>query len=118
MKKNKVLRILNRFCVGGPIYNATYLTKHLNKGFYETLLIGGKHEDHEESGKYILENENINFTEIKYMRRKISPLYDLISLVNVIYIIYKFRPDIIHTHAAKAGLIGRIASFFFSKNLS
>ena len=59
MKKIKILRILNRFNVGGPIYNAAYLTKYINRDKYNTLLIGGRHEIHEESAKYILENEKI-----------------------------------------------------------
>ena len=46
-RKIKILRILNRFNVGGPVYNATYLTKYLNSDLYETLLIGGKPEKHE-----------------------------------------------------------------------
>ena len=36
----KILRIINRFNLGGPTYNAAYLTKYL-EGEYETLLIGG-----------------------------------------------------------------------------
>lgn len=115
--KKKILRILNRFNVGGPVYNATYLTKYLNKNLYETLLIGGKPELHEESAKYILDNEKIKFNEIKYMRRAISPIYDFIALVKIVRIIYNFQPDIIHTHAAKAGLIGRIASLFYYKEV-
>jgi glycosyltransferase involved in cell wall biosynthesis len=117
MRKKKILRILNRFNVGGPVYNATYLTKYLNPKYFSTTLIGGIHEKHEESAKYILDNEKINYEEIKYMRRKISPLYDLISLIHIIYIIYKTKPDIIHTHAAKAGLLGRIASLFYFKKV-
>lgn len=54
IKKNKVLRILNRFNVGGPVYNAAYLTKYLNNDLYETLLIGGELEKHEQSADYIL----------------------------------------------------------------
>lgn len=117
MKKKRILRILNRFNVGGPVYNAVYLTKYLRKDLYETLLIGGKPEFHEESAKYILDNEKVNFVEIKYMRRSISPVYDFIALIKIVWIIYNFRPDIIHTHAAKAGLIGRIASLFYFKEV-
>ena len=40
MAKVKILRILNRFNIGGPVYNALYLTKFLDKVKYDTLLIG------------------------------------------------------------------------------
>lgn len=110
MKKIKILRILNRFNLGGPIYNATYLTKYIDPSKYETLLIGGVWENHEKSGTYILDNENINYHIVNTMRRKVSIFYDIISLIKIIKIINSFKPDIIHTHAAKAGLLGRVAS--------
>ena len=117
MKKKKILRILNRFNVGGPIYNAAYLTKYINKEVYETLLIGGKHESHEQSAEYILNGLDVSFKQLKFMRRAISPLFDLISLIQIIIIIYKFKPHIIHTHAAKSGLLGRLASLLYYKKV-
>jgi len=117
IKKIKVLRILNRFNVGGPVYNATYLTKFLNTDLYETLLIGGVPEKHEQSADYILNNLEVSYTQLRFMRRAISPLFDLISLIQIIIIIYKYKPNIIHTHAAKSGLLGRLASFFYYKKV-
>ena len=116
-KKIKVLRILNRFNVGGPVYNATYLTKYLNPDLYETLLIGGKPEKHEQSAGYILDDLHINFKQLNFMRRVVSPLHDLISLIQIIFIIYKYNPNIIHTHAAKAGLLGRVAALIYFKKV-
>ena len=117
MRKKKILRILNRFNVGGPVYNATYLTKYLNPDLYETLLIGGKPEKHELSADYILNDLEVPFKELKFMRRSISPLFDLISLIQIIIIIYKFKPHIIHTHASKSGLLGRLASLLYYKKV-
>ena len=115
--KIKILRILNRFNVGGPIYNATYLTKYLNADKYETLLIGGKPEKHEQSADYVLNDLKVPFRQLKFMRRAISPLFDLISLIQIVFIIYKYQPNIIHTHAAKSGLLGRLASLFYYKKV-
>ena len=111
------MRVLNRFNVGGPIYNATYLSKYLDKKKFETLLVGGRWENYEKDGTYILKNEGINYKLISSMRRSISIFNDIISLTQLIHIIYKFKPDIVHTHAAKAGLIGRIATFFYFKEV-
>lgn len=116
-RKIKILRILNRFNVGGPVYNATYLTKYLNSEMYETLLIGGKPENHEQSADYILNDLEVSFRQLKFMKRAISPLFDLISLIQIIIIIYKYKPNIIHTHAAKSGLLGRLASLFYFKKV-
>ena len=117
IKKIKVLRILNRFNVGGPVYNATYLTKFLNTDLYETLLIGGEPEKHEQSADYILNDLEVSFRKLRLMRRAISPIFDLISLIQIIIIIYQYKPNIIHTHAAKSGLLGRLASLFYYKKV-
>ena len=116
-KKQKVLIVLNRFNVGGPSFNVAFLVKHLDFKKFETLLIGGKEDSHEKPSDYIFKNENIEFIKLSFMRRRVSFLYDLISLFQIIKIIYNFKPDIIHTHAAKAGLLGRLASFFYKKNV-
>ena len=116
-KKIKVLRILNRFNVGGPVYNATYLTKFLNTDLYETLLIGGVPEKHEQSADYILNDLEVSFKQLRFMRRAVSPIFDLVSLIQIIIIIYKYKPNIIHTHAAKSGLLGRLASLFYYKKI-
>jgi hypothetical protein len=54
----KVLRILNRFNVGGPTYNAVYLSKYMSPEF-ETMLIGGQIDGSEESSLYIAKNEGL-----------------------------------------------------------
>ena len=54
-KKVKILRIINRFNLGGPTFNAAYLTKYLPAN-YETLLVGGSKYEEEESSEFILEN--------------------------------------------------------------
>ena len=51
----KVLRIINRFNIGGPTYNAAYLSKYLAPEF-ETLLVGGQKDESEDSSEIILDN--------------------------------------------------------------
>jgi glycosyltransferase involved in cell wall biosynthesis len=106
----KILRIINRFNLGGPTYNAAYLTKYL-EGEYETLLIGGNHEKNEKSSMHILEDLGIKPIIIPEMQRSINPLLDRIALKKIKEIIEDFKPDIIHTHAAKAGALGRKAAY-------
>ena len=106
----KILRIINRFNLGGPTYNAAYLTKYL-EGEYETLLIGGNHEKSEKSSMHILEDLGIKPIIIPEMQRSINPRLDRIALKKIKEIIEDFKPDIIHTHAAKAGALGRKAAY-------
>jgi glycosyltransferase involved in cell wall biosynthesis len=106
----KVLRIINRFNLGGPIYNAAYLTKYLSPDF-ETLLIGGEKEDSEASSEFILQNLGIDHLLLPEMKRSVNLINDLRAYTQIKDIIRKFKPDIVHTHAAKAGAIGRAAAY-------
>lgn len=106
----KVLRIINRFNLGGPTYNAAYLTKYLGSGF-ETKLVGGFKDESEEKSDFIVKNLGINAVIIQEMKRSINPLNDIKSYLTIKKIIREFKPDIVHTHASKAGTLGRIAAF-------
>ena len=105
----KVLRIVNRFNLGGPTFNAAYLTKYLAPEF-ETLLIGGEKTDSEESSEFILQQLGVNYRKIEAMSREISLLNDYKAYKEIKQIIREFKPDIVHTHASKAGLLGRLAA--------
>lgn len=105
----KVLRIINRFNLGGPTYNAAYLTKYLPSE-YETLLVGGVAERHEAHSLHIVKSLNIEPIILPEMSRSIHPLNDWKAYFKLRKIIKRFRPDIVHTHASKAGLLGRLAA--------
>lgn len=105
----KVLRILNRLIVGGPVLNATYLTKYLSPEF-DTLLVVGEKEAHEKSAAYLTTQLDINYHTIPEMGRSISPWKDWQAYQKLKDLIRDFKPDIVHTHAAKPGALGRLAA--------
>lgn len=105
----RILRIINRLNLGGPTYNAAFLTKYLAPEF-ETMLIAGVKDDSEESSEFIIEQMGLNATYIQEMKRSINPLQDRKAYTKIKSIIKEFKPDIVHTHAAKAGTIGRLAA--------
>lgn len=108
-KKIKILRIINRFNLGGPTYNAAYLTKYLSDDF-ETLLVGGEKYEEEESSEFILDELGIKPIIIPEMQRSINRKNDTIAYRKIKEIIKEFKPDIVHTHASKAGTLGRLAA--------
>ena len=108
--KRKILRVINRFNLGGPTYNAAYLTKYLEND-YETLLVGGQHDDSEESSMHIIEELGLKPIIIPEMKREINFKNDRIAYKKLQKIIKEFKPDIVHTHASKAGAIGRNAAY-------
>jgi len=106
----KILRIINRFNLGGPTYNAAYLTKYL-PDTYETLLVGGEKDETEDSSQHILDQLGIEPVIVQEMQRSIHPANDYIAYKKIKKIIDEFKPDIVHTHASKAGTLGRLAAF-------
>jgi glycosyltransferase involved in cell wall biosynthesis len=105
----RVLRILNRLAVGGPVLNATYLSRFLAPDF-ETILVVGEKEDHEKSAAYLADQLGINYVTIKGMGRSINPASDYLAYHQIKKLIKTFKPDIVHTHSAKPGALGRLAA--------
>lgn len=105
----KVLRIINRFNLGGPTYNVAYLSKFLAPEF-ETLLVGGEKDETEDSSQFITEKLGLNPLIIPEMKREISFGDDRAAYKKLKEIIREFKPDIVHTHASKAGALGRLAA--------
>ncbi len=105
----KILRIINRFNLGGPTYNVAYLSKYIEG--YETLLVGGEKDDTEDSSTFITSNLDLKPIIIDEMKRQIDPKNDLIAYKKIKNIIHDYKPDIVHTHASKSGALGRLAAF-------
>jgi glycosyltransferase involved in cell wall biosynthesis len=105
----KVLRIINRFNIGGITYNVSYLSKYLEPDF-ETLLVGGPEEEGEDSSLYIPQNLGLKPLVLKQFQREINLKADYAAYKEIKKIIQEFKPDIVHTHASKAGAIGRLAA--------
>src|SRR6266496_6308907 len=105
----RILRIHNRLIIGGPTLNVLYLTKYLAPEF-ETLLIVGEKENHEKDAFFLAQQMGITTLSIPDMGRSLHPYRDYKAYKNVQKIIKNFKPDIVHTHAAKPGAIGRLAA--------
>ena len=109
-RKIKILRIINRFNIGGPTYNATFLTRFMSDEF-ETILIGGLPEKGEADSLHILNDYGVKPILIPELKRNPNFISDRKALKKIKTIIKEFKPDIVHTHAAKAGALGRKAAF-------
>jgi glycosyltransferase involved in cell wall biosynthesis len=107
----KILRVLNRLNIGGPTYNVAYLSGYLNKS-YTTRVLAGMKEPYEGSSEYVLKDLGIDYELVPGMVRRISPRQDAEAYRYIAQAIRTFKPDIVHTHAAKAGALGRLAAHF------
>ena len=106
----KVLRIINRFNLGGPTYNVAYLSAFLSAD-YQTLLVGGQKDESEDSSEFILDKYNLKPIIVEEMMRELDLKNDWKAYWKIRKIIEEYQPDIVHTHAAKAGTVGRLAAY-------
>ncbi len=107
----RVLRVIARLNIGGPAVQATLLTERLDPSRYDSLLVTGREEASE--GNYLsLHGKTLEDTVIlPALGREIQPARDLVVLGQLVALIRKLRPDVVHTHTAKAGTLGRLAAF-------
>ncbi|HJP64314.1 MAG TPA: glycosyltransferase [Mucilaginibacter sp.] len=105
----RILRILNRLNIGGPTYNVAYLSRYLDPHF-QTRVLAGTREPHEGNSDYILNDLGVPFEYVPNMNRSINPRKDMQAYRYIYNTIRNEKPDIVHTHAAKAGVLGRLAA--------
>lgn len=108
----KIVRIIARLNVGGPARHVVWLNNALENDEYQSVLLTGSVPEGEEDMSYFATQYGVEPKFIEEMSRELSPK-DIISLWKVFKELIREKPDIIHTHTAKAGTIGRVAGFFY-----
>ena len=110
-KRIKVLRLIARMNIGGPAVQVTGLMRELDPKIFNQILVTGFVANDE--ADYLIENKiNIPVTRIAGLGRSINLSADIRAFFELAKLIRKFKPDIIHTHTAKAGVLGRTAWIF------
>jgi glycosyltransferase involved in cell wall biosynthesis len=104
------VRVIARLNVGGPALHVTYLTEGLASRGYETTLVAGDVARGEESMERIAQSAGVEVVRLPGLSRELSPVRDLVAAFQLARIIRKVRPDVVHTHTAKAGAVGRAAA--------
>jgi glycosyltransferase involved in cell wall biosynthesis len=106
-----VLRIIDRLNVGGPAIHAVLATKGLDPARFRTILVVGSIEPEEGDMSYLLDEYGIDqVVSIGPLGRELRPLRDLQAAWQLLQLMHRERPDIVHTHKAKAGAIGRVVA--------
>jgi len=106
----KILRVIARLNMGGPALHVAYLTEGLRKRGYDTTLVAGSLARGEDSMAFVADARGVEIVRIDELGREISPLRDLMATIRLAKLIRKERPQILHTHTAKAGTVGRVAA--------
>ena len=98
--------------MGGPAKHVVWLTSGLHDAGFRTLLVTGTVPEGEEDMSYFAEEAGVRPLFIPEMSREIS-LKDAITTWKLFRLFLRERPDIVHTHTAKAGTVGRAAGFLY-----
>jgi glycosyltransferase involved in cell wall biosynthesis len=106
--KIKVMHVISRMNVGGPAVMISDSVRGLDSSLFDQKIFAGECEP-EEADYLKTHGKDIDAIMVKGLGRKINLSGDLHALIQLTKAIRQYRPDIIHTHASKAGLLGRIA---------
>ena len=105
----RVVRIIDRLNVGGPAKHVAWLTAGLNPASFQTTLVTGTVPPGEGDMSYFARAAGITTVIIPEMSRELS-WRDALVILKVLRLLFRLKPQIVHTHKAKAGAAGRIAA--------
>jgi glycosyltransferase involved in cell wall biosynthesis len=108
----KILRIIARLNVGGPAKHVVWLTAGLRNYDCETLLVSGIVPPGEDDMGYFAEQMGVEPMYLREMSREIS-IKDAFTVWKLYRLLLRERPDLVHTHTAKAGTVGRVAGWLY-----
>ncbi|OGS22839.1 MAG: hypothetical protein A2252_06175 [Elusimicrobia bacterium RIFOXYA2_FULL_39_19] len=107
LNKIKVAHIITMLELGGAQSNTLYTVSNLDKSKFEVILVSGKGGILD---KKINELAGVKTYFIDSLVRPINPLKDFSALLSIYKILLAEKPDIVHTHSSKAGILGRLAA--------
>lgn len=110
----KVMRLIARLNIGGPAIHTTLLTERLNPLRFQSQLVTGVEAENEGNMLELMGERGLSGPiqpiVIPSLGREISPKSDLQTLREVLRLMRREKPHIVHTHTAKAGFVGRLAA--------
>lgn len=106
----RILRVFSRLNVGGPSLHVIHLAAGLEAYGFVTRLVVGRESEREGNLMDLALERRVDVLALGGLGREIRPLADLRALVGLVRETRRFRPHIVHTHTAKAGVLGRLAA--------
>jgi glycosyltransferase involved in cell wall biosynthesis len=111
----KVLRVIARLNVGGPARQALILHERLPSRGFDTRLVHGLVGRGEASLEDEIDVRGLETVRLPDLGRRIQPWSDLRAFAYLLRRMLAEQPDIVHTHTAKAGALGRLAALFYNR---
>ena len=110
----RVVRIIARLNVGGPAKHVAILDAGLRDRGYATLLLHGQPDRDEGSLDRFVHERGLPVVTVPALGRALRPRRDLRAFCTIARTIFATRPDVVHTHTTKAGVLGRLAALLYN----
>ncbi|HCJ66910.1 MAG TPA: hypothetical protein DHV62_06175, partial [Elusimicrobia bacterium] len=111
---HKIVHTITRLDKGGSSENILLTVTHLARQGYDCSLIYGKTTDPPVELIKEAETAGVKFIPIESLVRSISPVCDFLAFLRLLVLLRLLRPDLVHTHSSKAGILGRWAAWFLN----
>ena len=105
----KVLQVITNLELGGAQKATLNLSKWLLERGHDVIVVSSSRGFLYGKAKGIFGGR---FKEVRFLKREVNPVYDLIAFFSLFIFILENKFDIVHTHTSKAGILGRWAAFF------
>ncbi len=107
-QRPKILRLISRLNAGGPTRQVVWLCAQM-QDHYDSVLAAGVPPPGETDMSHFAHERGVDPVVMPSLSREISPR-DVFAVLDVIRLIRRVRPDILHMHTTKAGFAGRLAA--------
>lgn len=107
----QLVQIIDRLNVGGPTPYLLFLTRALASRGYRSTVVKGQVAPGEAEMDDVIRRSGIQPLEVRGFSRALVPVRDFKALVALYRLLRRVRPEIVHTHKSKAGVVGRIAAW-------
>lgn len=105
-----MVRILSRLNIGGPAIHTILLTQRLQDEQFESFLLTGRESPGEGNMLALADEKQVQPLILPHLGRPIHLINDVLAGIEIWRTLRRIKPDIVHTHASKAGFLGRIAA--------
>ena len=107
----KIMHVITRFILGGAQENTLYTVEGQHAlPEHEVMLVTGPAIGPEGELLKRAERSGVNTIVLTHLRRAICPYHDSLAFLQLCRLMSEFRPDVVHTHSSKAGVLGRLAA--------
>jgi len=105
----RIVHVITRLIVGGAQENTILSCRGLRLRGHEVILLTGPETGAEGDMLAQTVASGVEVEVIRHLRRAIQPVHDVLGLAELVIALKRLKPDVVHTHSSKAGILGRLA---------